>query len=103
MPLPLERQIAGHRGGSARALGGHDGENLGGFLAAAFAGGLHPRQLGHSGLELVGGEGLDQKIEGAGAQAAQNQVRIVAVEQRQDLHARTQPGHLAQQLHGLVS
>src|SRR4029077_6544090 len=31
--LTLERQVAGHRGGPASALGGHDDENFGWFLA----------------------------------------------------------------------
>ncbi len=39
----------------------------------------------------------------AGAQAPENEVRIVSGEQRQDLNARSEAHHFAQQLDGLIA
>ena len=101
--LPLERQIAGHRGGATGPLGGHHREDLGGLLALRFDRGLQPRHLGQRRFELIGGERLNEKINGAGAQAPENEVRIVSGEQRQDLNARSEAHHFAQQLVGLIA
>ena len=98
--LPLEREVGGDRGGAASTLGGHHGDDLRGIRAAAGAvdHGLGARQLSEGGFHLLGGERLNQKIGGSGAQATQDKIGIVRAEQSHHAHARSHSAQLFEQL-----
>ena len=97
-PLPLKRQIAGDGGGSAGAFGGHHRVDFRGLLAAR-----PPRWAASAPAwleppRLIAGEGLDQEVDGSGAQAAQDQIRIVARPAARSPERGPQAGHLGQQV-----